>query len=91
MCGPPTSHQPTPPLFSKIDHVAKLIDLPRDVVEKQLSQMILDKKLTGILDQGAGCLEIFDDVGADKTCVGNMDGTRVSLSPLLTPPPPPRF
>jgi hypothetical protein len=29
--------------------------------------MILDKHLNGILDQGAGCLELFEDTVADKT------------------------
>jgi len=51
----------------QVSHVARLIKLSQDVVEKKLSQMILDKKFSGILDQGEGVLIIFEDTQVDKT------------------------
>lgn len=50
--------------YSQVDisHIAHIIELPVNVVEKKLSQMILDKKLIGILDQESDSLIIFEDL-----------------------------
>jgi len=50
----------------QLEHVAELIELPIDLVEKKLSQMVLDKKLKGILDQGNGCLILFPEQPPDE-------------------------
>jgi 26S proteasome regulatory subunit N6 len=34
-------------------------------VERKLSQMILDRVIIGVLDQGAGCLIIYDESERD--------------------------
>lgn len=55
--------------FSRVQvaHIAQIIKLPQDSIEKKLSQMILDKKFDGILDQELGVLIIFENSEVDKT------------------------
>lgn len=64
----------------ELDHVAELIKLPVDKVELKLSQMILDRKLLGILDQGRGQLIIYEEAVGDKVCY---NGSAVSTPAAL--------
>ncbi|KAK4227978.1 hypothetical protein QBC38DRAFT_169861 [Podospora fimiseda] len=50
----------------EIDHIAKMVGLDKEQVERKLSQMILDKVIIGVLDQGAGCLIIYDETHRDE-------------------------
>lgn len=57
----------------EIEHVAKLIKLPQPLVEKKLSQMILDHKFSGILDQGRGHLLVYETTPEDVNYSHGMD------------------
>lgn len=45
----------------EILHVAECIELDLQTTERKLSQMILDGKLSGILDQGKGQLHVYEE------------------------------
>lgn len=73
----------------EIAHVAECIELDGAVTERKLSQMILDGKLSGILDQGAGQLHVYEDHGQTTSSadalekglqiIHNMDSVVTSL------------
>ncbi|KAL4919331.1 hypothetical protein BDW62DRAFT_209808 [Aspergillus aurantiobrunneus] len=54
--------------FSRVelDHISKMVGLDTQQVERKLSQMILDKVIIGVLDQGAGCLIVYDETERDQ-------------------------
>ena len=51
----------------QISRIAELIELPADVVERKLSQMVLDETLSGVLSQGEGVLIIYEKDKKDET------------------------
>ena len=69
----------------EISHIARLMEMDIPLVEKKLSQMILDAKFQGILDQGKGQLIVYEDSKKDMAMekglevIANMDNIVSSL------------
>jgi 26S proteasome regulatory subunit N6 len=57
----------------QISHIAKNIGMNDFEVQTKLSEMILDKKFDGTLDQGNGALIIFDEDKVDKLYENSLD------------------
>ena len=57
----------------QIDHVAKQIGLPFDRVLQKLSEMILDEKIDGTLDQGRNCLIVFEEEESSELFEHSLD------------------
>jgi 26S proteasome regulatory subunit N6 len=57
----------------EIAYVATSINLPIEQVERKLSQMILDHKFAGILDQGKGELIVYEDSAENMSYTRGVD------------------
>ncbi|EJD02500.1 PCI-domain-containing protein [Fomitiporia mediterranea MF3/22] len=51
----------------EVEYVAQQVGQSRQEVEAKISKMILDKVFHGVLDQGRGCLLVFDETENDET------------------------
>ena len=54
--------------YTKVDlaYIAKKLSMSQEKIERKLSEMILDKKVTGTLDQSNGCLIVYHEPRKDK-------------------------
>ncbi|KAK0489018.1 PCI-domain-containing protein, partial [Armillaria novae-zelandiae] len=57
----------------ELEYVADTVGQGRQAVEAKLSQMILDKVFHGVLDQGRGCLLVFDEPQPDNMYTAAID------------------
>jgi 26S proteasome regulatory subunit N6 len=69
----------------EIDFITNSVGIQSDEILNKLSQMILDKKINGILDQGRGSLIIYEDSSSNEylekslKCYKNLDKVIDSL------------
>lgn len=70
--------------------MASQIGLPVAQIELKLAQMILDKKLRGTLDQGEGCLEIFEEQDEETILHNSLDIFQVMWGCSCAQPSPDR-
>jgi 26S proteasome regulatory subunit N6 len=69
----------------ELSHIAHLMELPLPQVERKLSQMILDGKFHGILNQGEGQLMVYEQSTKDQAMetglgvIANMDAVVSTL------------
>ncbi|WFD06976.1 26S proteasome regulatory subunit rpn6 [Malassezia vespertilionis] len=64
----------------ELSHIAQMVHQP--VREVEQNQMILDKVFQGVLDQGAGCLVIYDEPAEDETYEATL-GTLKQISHVV--------
>ena len=69
----------------ELSHISQQMQMPVGICERKLSQMILDGKLNGILDQGAGQLVVYEESEKDRAMekglqvISHMDAVVTSL------------
>lgn len=69
----------------ELSHISQQMQMPVSLCERKLSQMILDGKLNGILDQGAGQLVVYEESEKDRAMekglqvISHMDAVVTSL------------
>ncbi|KAI1726294.1 PCI domain-containing protein [Ditylenchus destructor] len=59
--------------YIELSYIASSMCMDQKVVEKKLAQMILDKKLHGILHQGEGMLIVYDREIPNPTYLNAVD------------------
>ncbi|KAH9593235.1 Proteasome component (PCI) domain [Trypanosoma melophagium] len=74
----------------QVSYLAELLKLDVDAVESQVSQLILDKKLAGIVDQQHQCVVVFDEQDEKRAKARKEEGEggnkEAAPAPAAAPP-----